>query len=502
MKKYYYPVFIFLTGVFAAQVCFSILVYFSNQSLYQTLQLLRDAGYLIVPNAHVMPGLQKWMPAVCGGLFFSMTIGAGLSLITLLTAVLWLRYFQRFRASLIFLVAGTLFFFSFQFNFAPGLTLSCVIPAGIVFYVYVRCFSDAGPPFPFLRVGAVHLASLAVIAAVWAPVADEDIFVAIRDNLLLTHPVGRSINDFYYKYTLYPAETFKSLNQKLLKSCHITDADSAVSPALIRLLVKEDYLPVKEKSGVDLIVHHHDGGLTFQQENKVIDTCRFAEFQKDPEEILAAISQKTDDTAFLRRITFLSLIGASPLLCYLLLHAAVMTGIFFIPSPAARFAAAAVLCVAVFSLPAVLFSHQKPEDIDKKDIVRFLASDHSRDRVLALKAISEQDLTISHYGDPEKLVRGSLTREQTVERYWLAKSLAGDRSQASYDLILRLLDDPQPNVACMAFYSLGQQSKFRNSNRTKKEILRRLTSRDHWYVQWYAYKALKRLGWTQTPPRE
>ncbi|MEZ4577240.1 MAG: hypothetical protein R2875_04300 [Desulfobacterales bacterium] len=43
-------------------------------------------------------------------------------------------------------------------------------------------------PISLLRVGAVHLASIAVIAAVWAPVADEDIFVAIRDNLLLTHP--------------------------------------------------------------------------------------------------------------------------------------------------------------------------------------------------------------------------------------------------------------------------------------------------------------------------
>ncbi|MEZ4577241.1 MAG: hypothetical protein R2875_04305 [Desulfobacterales bacterium] len=55
---------------------------------------------------------------------------------------------------------------------------------------------------------------------------------------------------------------------------------------------------------------------------------------------------------------------------------------FFIPSPAARFAAAAVLCVAVQSAVAVLFSHQKPEDIVLKDIVRFWHPDHSRDRVL------------------------------------------------------------------------------------------------------------------------
>ncbi len=29
------------------------------------------------------------------------------------------------------------------------------------------------------------------------------------------------------------------------------------------------------------------------------------------------------------------------------------------------------------------------------------------------------------------------------------------------------------------------------------EIISRINNYDHWYVQWYAYKALKRLGWTQ-----
>ncbi|MEZ4550706.1 MAG: hypothetical protein R2874_09590 [Desulfobacterales bacterium] len=43
-------------------------MYFSNQSLYQTLQLLRDAGYLIVPNAHVMGSSE--MDARCAAACF------------------------------------------------------------------------------------------------------------------------------------------------------------------------------------------------------------------------------------------------------------------------------------------------------------------------------------------------------------------------------------------------------------------------------------------------
>jgi HEAT repeat protein len=80
-----------------------------------------------------------------------------------------------------------------------------------------------------------------------------------------------------------------------------------------------------------------------------------------------------------------------------------------------------------------------------------------------------------------------------AERYWLAKVLGSSRSMKSYQLILRLLDDPQPNVVCMAMFSLGRQ----HQPNAEHEILRRIKTYDHWYVQWYAYKALKRLGWTQ-----
>jgi len=45
----------------------------------------------------------------------------------------------------------------------------------------------------------------------------------------------------------------------------------------------------------------------------------------------------------------------------------------------------------------------------------------------------------------------------------------------------------------MAFQALGQ----RGDSRAVKEILKRIESSDHWYTQWYAYKALKALGWKQ-----
>jgi HEAT repeat protein len=45
----------------------------------------------------------------------------------------------------------------------------------------------------------------------------------------------------------------------------------------------------------------------------------------------------------------------------------------------------------------------------------------------------------------------------------------------------------------MAFYGLGQRGDWR----AVSEILKRIKTSDHWYNQWYAYKALRALGWKQ-----
>jgi HEAT repeat protein len=59
---------------------------------------------------------------------------------------------------------------------------------------------------------------------------------------------------------------------------------------------------------------------------------------------------------------------------------------------------------------------------------------------------------------------------------------------------LALLDDPCPNVVSTAFYAIGQ----RRDKRAINEIIKRIEVSDDWYNQWYAYKALRNLGWKQT----
>jgi HEAT repeat protein len=48
-------------------------------------------------------------------------------------------------------------------------------------------------------------------------------------------------------------------------------------------------------------------------------------------------------------------------------------------------------------------------------------------------------------------------------------------------------------VVTQALYALGE----RKNPVAVQEILRFIKASDHWYCQWYAYKALRKLGWKQ-----
>ena len=127
--------------------------------------------------------------------------------------------------------------------------------------------------------------------------------------------------------------------------------------------------------------------------------------------------------------------------------------------------------------------------VAEKDLQEAMVSAHWQDRVAAIKLIQQKGLDIGHYN----AYRDMLTSSHIPERYWLAKVLGGSRKPDTYNDLLNFLDDPYPNVVCMAFHSLGQRGK----KRIVREIVKRIETSDHWYEQWYAYRALRTLGWKQ-----
>ena len=107
----------------------------------------------------------------------------------------------------------------------------------------------------------------------------------------------------------------------------------------------------------------------------------------------------------------------------------------------------------------------------------------------ALKLIQQKKLEIADYEAYSHLLKSPIPQE----RYWLVRTLAiSHRAETLRDL-LDFLDDKNTNVQTMAYYSLGQ----RKNRRAIAPIVEKITKSDNWYVQLYAFNALRTLGWKQ-----
>ena len=152
---------------------------------------------------------------------------------------------------------------------------------------------------------------------------------------------------------------------------------------------------------------------------------------------------------------------------------------------------ASVLCL--FLGTALFFYVQGGVKEESIDPARALASDQWETRVAALKLIEQKKLEVGDFEAYPRLMKS----HHVAERYWFVRTLGSSRRTSTYRDLLSFLDDPNPGVVSMAFYSLGQ----RKDSRAVPEILKRIETSGDWYNQWYAYRALRNLGWKQSRSR-
>jgi HEAT repeat protein len=136
----------------------------------------------------------------------------------------------------------------------------------------------------------------------------------------------------------------------------------------------------------------------------------------------------------------------------------------------------------------------KAEELDAQELSKAIESERWRDRVAALRIMQDKQIDVATFGTYQKM-RSS---PHVAERYLLARALRVSRKPEAYDDLIAFLDDPNPNVVSMAFYALGKKG----NRRAIKEIMKRIEASESWYNQWYAYKALRNLGWKQTRSKQ
>ena len=480
-----------LLGLLVAQIIATIQVYLSNLDLYRSLSAIQAAGYLTIPNQRIIPSLQDFGPAFLGGLFFTFSLGAGLSLLSLAAAWVWHRLFSGSRSVLIVLLlfwVGSVVALNIR-GFSFGATYYFLAIPPVVFLAAMKWM----PPPPMQRMWVhrmAHTIPVAVLALLWTSQITSHFFVDFRDVLLLANPIGTKINDFYYDYTLFPAEVFKSLDQKILKTCSLQDFGKG--PLLSRVqreLLNYDYLAVETNDGVDLKVVQDGEMLVFKNAERTILQTTPADFFSHPETVLHEFSAKSDKQGIFRLLTFRSLVIGLPLALYLLLHALIRLLCCFFLDVRTSSIVASVLCLIVGLSILVPFQYMRGTDIKLKDIPQALTTESWQQRVAALRIIEQKGLEISSFQPYQRL----LASPHIAVRYWLVRGLAVSRRPETYRDLLAFLDDPHPNVVSMAFYALGQRRDWR----AVSEIRTRIKASDHWYNQWYAYKALRALGWKQ-----
>ncbi|MFZ5570486.1 MAG: HEAT repeat domain-containing protein [Thermodesulfobacteriota bacterium] len=476
-----------LLGLAAAQLLSTGFIAWSNQDYYHTLTVLDQAGYVIVPNRNVLPALTTLSAAANGGLFFTLTIGLTLSLAA---GGLAMSFRGGPRSGKRIIPAGFVWLLCIGAANYRGINLFftallLIVPTA-VFLSALKWLpkSSREQRWHGLR---THAVLLTVFTAIVIMKADMELFLEIRDRLLLSTEIGEKLNDFYYRNSLYSANAFKSMGQLLIKPCRLDFPATANHASQIRnQLLLRDYLPVEAHA--DMHIRMSGSDLIFQQAGKDVLTATIRDFLLRPREILDEFVRKCDRHAFFRNATMVSLLfsGAAVLYaCCCLPIFAVVGGIL----PWARKTPVrVVLCSGAAA--ALLYLLSPPGHVAEPDLTRALATEDPHRRIEALKRVHDQALDIYRYAPVNRLAESP----RAAERYWLARALAKSRQPAAREVILRLLDDRQFNVVCMAYYALG----FQGNPGDIRSVLERLRRSTNWYEQWYGYRTLRKLGWIQT----
>jgi len=489
--KTLHPAVILFLGLTIAQVIAMIQVYLSNLDLYHTLADVAAAGYLAIPNQHVLGSLQEFSPAFWGGLFFAFTIGAGIALGAMAASWIWVRLFLRKKSILVFggfVWAGLLFLVNNNgFSLMP--TLYFLLIAPVVFALTaIREYRPNSPSGKIRR--WIHLIPVPLLALLWFTQFDNALFLDLRDNLLLSNNYGRKFSNFYYTYTLYPAQAFKALNQKTIKTGRIKNIQSrSMNQRIGRQLIAHDYLPLSESSEVDLTILRNKDYLIFQSDSRQVFQISIDQFLEDPGKMLGRFSAECDRYAIFRQFTFLSLLIGFPVSLYMIMHAAFYYLGYFIIGRDNSAWTASIICLVVGISVLIYFQSNRSRGIADQDISKFLSSNHWRTRVAALKLIAQKKLEITGYPSYPLLQKNLPPRE----RYWLVRTLAFSQRPETLRDLLEFMNDDNLNVRTMALYSLG----LRRDPRAIRPILKKIKASDNWYDQMYAYKALRSLGWKQ-----
>lgn len=493
MKRRLYAPTVLLVGLLSAQIVATTHVYLSNLDLLEATEAVIRSGYLAVPNARVAELLNRLGTAMAGGLFFTLSIGAGLSLATLIGVWLWDRLFKRRRKTIFFYLllwmATVVLINANGWNliacaYLVVVPLVTAVAAVQLLPVRTTLISPTGVFWP--------VSAAIILALLWGLVLDGHMFIHIRDHMLLGNRAGRLITDAYYAYTLFPAEAFKSLEQKQIRTC-VLDGSLERSSwiQLERAFRTLDYLPIPTGNPADLTIglEKEEKRFTLSNSRRTVMDVPQREVLGSPGKVLAAYSQDQDRNRMFRTLTLAGLLLGFPLILFTFLFSALgwLPNLFL--TVAVSDGVTALLCILAGGILLIPVYQGHAAALDPVNPAIGLTASSTITRITALRQAYADRRDIAM--DAKKI--GLTQSPHIAERYWLARSLAYSRDPDAHAMLLSLVDDAVPIVVCQALWALGE----RKNQAAIQAIIKQINTSSHWYIQMYGYRALRTLGWVQ-----
>lgn len=491
-----YPVRVLLAGLLAAEVVATVIVWRSNHALFHKLSAIQASGYSPLPGINIAPPLVSLEAAWTGAVFFMLSIGAGITLLTFAAVLLVQAAPDGVRRPLIWpLLAvwgGVLVWANaggVSLNFSAFLLL--VPPVVVMAAVRGRPSQPGNVVLPWRR--SVHVLLIGLLLLLWLPRINSDVFVNIKDNLLLTSRPGIRTVDLYYRYTLYAAEVFQSFAQKQITAHAMTGpATAAIQPQVGEALAGVNCFPVADSRRADILIERTEAGdLVLKKGQSVVQTVTPRALMASPWPILLQYSADTDINANFRLATIASLLGIAPLVLYLTTFAlfGLVPGL-FLPIRISSFLVP-VLCCIFWSAAIVCLDTPSTADLNRERVVKAMAEGTRKEKIGALRYIHHNGLEITAFSG----YREMLDNRDFAQRYWMVKCLGKSRHPLAMQWIVQLMQSESPYIICKAMEAGAGQQTNRNRQGYIQALVQKLKLSSNWYVQYYAFRVAREYGW-------
>jgi len=431
--------------------------------------------------------MASWAPAAAGTLFYGLSLGVGLATLV----ALWARAcgataeaadtlasrLERNRATALRTSVRLLRAASPWFRrLAPWAALALpawelaggdAVLAGTLALLTVGALWLQGfgavSPTRALALRASLLVWFLAALVPWAT-APEGPFTRLRDQWLLPTPVGSLVNDFYYRWTLYPAEALKPLAARSQPTVQVTpEVPRPLRDAFCAQAREIGPLCVDTPEAADLAAVPEGEGPALALGAARIPWPRARASQRGA---WRDFSEATDSRSALRHATRTALFFGCPLaLCWAFSSLAASAGGLFGLGRRGLLAAHVVAAL----LAASLFSAG-----------------------LAEPSLEAERAALTDPSPDPAAIRRYAASDDPVARFYAVRA-AGRAGREQQDLLVDALSDPVINVRYAAAEALG----LTGGDRAVEALREVLGSPEAWYVKERAYSGLWRLGWRQ-----